>query len=146
MDVRIQPPAPDHVASRRWHPYAPEARQERAGQQERRPDLPAEVGVQVRLVDANRVDPYLVRAGPLGVRADVDEELDHRPDVADSRNVGEAHFLRGEQARSEDGERGVLVARRADGAAERATAFDHEGLHGAGIVLGGSRTSRKLRK
>ena len=146
MDVRIQPPAPDHVAARRWHPYAPEARQERAGEQERRTDLPAEIGVEVGLVDAARIDPYLVRPGPLGVRADVDEELDHRPDVADPRNVREAHLLRGEQARGEDGERGVLVARRADGAAERATAFDHEGLHGAGIVLGGPRASRELRK
>ena len=57
MDVRIEPPAPDHVASGRWHRHAPEAGEQRAGQQERRPDLAAEIGVEIGLVDAARIDP-----------------------------------------------------------------------------------------
>ena len=137
VDVRIEPAAPDHVAAGGRHRHPPEAGQERAGEQERRTDLPAEIGVEIGLDDPARIDPDLVRPGPLGVCADVDEKLDHRPDVADARHVREAHLFRGEQARREDRKRGVLVACRADGAAERPTAFDHEGLHGAGMVLGG---------
>ena len=66
---------------------------------------------------------------PLDVGADVDEQLDHRLDVADPRHVRELHGLGREHARGEDRQRAVLVPRGAHRAAERAPAFDHEGLH-----------------
>ena len=80
------------------------------------------------------VDPDLVLAHPLDLGADVGEELDHRLDVADARHVRQRHRLLREHARGEDRQRAVLVPRGADGPADRAAAFDDEGLH-----LGGKR-------
>ena len=64
--------------------------------------------------------------------ADVDEQLDHRLDVADPRHVRQLHGLGGEHAGGEDRQRAVLVPGGADGAAQRAPALDHEGLHTGG--------------
>ncbi len=64
VDVRIEPATADHVASGRRHRHAPETREKRPGEQERRTDLPAEIGVEIGLVDPARIDPDLVRPGP----------------------------------------------------------------------------------
>ena len=85
VDVGVEPPAADHVAARRRHDGAAEARQQRAGEQERGADLAAEVGVELGLRDAGAVDAHLVRARPGRVGAEVGEQLDHHLDVADAR-------------------------------------------------------------
>ncbi len=102
VDVRVEPAAADHVAARRWHRHPPETGEERPGQQERCTDLPAELGVEIGLVDTARIDPDLVRPGPLDVCAEIGQEVDHRLDVADPRNIRQAHLIRSEQARRED--------------------------------------------
>ena len=56
-------------------------------------------------------------------------ELDHGLDVANAGQVRQRHRLAGEQARGEDRQRAVLVARGADVAGQRPAALDHEGLH-----------------
>ena len=76
-----------------------------------------------------RVDRHLVRPRPVGVGAEVGEQLDHRLDVADARDVRQRDGLGGEDGRGEDRQGAVLVPGRADGARERTTAFDDERLH-----------------
>ena len=56
-------------------------------------------------------DAHLVRPGPFHVGADVGEQLDHRLDVADARDVRERDGPVGEQARRQDRQRAVLVSR-----------------------------------
>ena len=135
VDVRVEPPAPDHVPARRRHDGAPEAREQRPGEQERRADLAAEVGVELGLRDPGAVDPHLVRPGPRRVGAEVGEQLDHHLDVADAREVRQRDLLGREHGRGEDRQRAVLVPGRADRARERATALDDERLHEAGGIV-----------
>ena len=78
VDVRVEPAPPDHVAAGRRHGRAAEAREQRAGEQERGADAAAQLLVELGLVHADGVDPDLVLAEPLGVGADVDQQLDHR--------------------------------------------------------------------
>ena len=135
VDVRVEAPAPDHVAARRRHDGAAEAGEQRPGEQERGADLAAEVGVELGLRDAGAVDANLVRPRPGGVGAEVDEQLDHHLDVADPRQVRESDLLRGEHGRGEDRQGAVLVPGRANRAGERATALDDERLHEAGAIV-----------
>ena len=58
--------------------------------------------------------------------AEIAQQLEHRVDVADPRHVRERHGLLGEETRSQDREGAVLVARRADAAAEGLPTFDDE--------------------
>ena len=135
VDVGVEPPAPDHVAARRRHDGAAEARQERAGEQERRANLAAEVGVELGLRDPGAVDAHLVRPGPHCIGAEVGEQLDHHLDVADARQVRQPHLLGGEHGRGEDRQGAVLVPGRTDRAGERATTLDDERLHEAGAIV-----------
>ena len=56
------------------------------------------------------------------------EQLEHRLDVADARDVRERDRLVGEQARGEDRQRAVLVPGSANAAVERVSALDDEGV------------------
>ena len=132
VDVGVEAPAADHVAAGRRHGHAPEAGEQRAGEQERGADLPTELRVELGPADALRIDPDLVRSRPLDVGADVGEQRDHGLHVLDPRHVGEPDLARRENAGREDRERAVLVPRRPDAPAERTPALDHEGLHRAG--------------
>src|SRR5205085_6119744 len=102
----------------------------------------AELLVELALLDVGGVDANRVPAGPLDVCADVLEERDHRVDVADARDVGDADLLVREQARSEDGQRTVLVARGADRPGQRGAALDHERFRQR---MGGSRRRQGIR-
>ena len=119
----------------RRHDGAAEARQQRPGEQERRANLAAEVGIELGLRDPGAVDAHLVRARPDRVGAEVGEQLDHHLDVADARQVRQPHLLGGEHGRGEDRQGAVLVPGRADRAGERATALDDERLHEAGAIV-----------
>ncbi len=135
VDVGVQASAADHVPSRRGHDHAAEAREQRAGEQERCADLPAQVGVEIGLRDPRGIDADVVRPRPLGVRADVLQQLHHRLHVSDARHVRQAHLVGGEHGGGEDRQRAVLVPGRANGAGERATALDHERQHEAGGIV-----------
>ena len=54
VDVRVEAPAADHVAARRRHARAAEARQQRPGEQERGADAAAQLRVELGLVRAGR--------------------------------------------------------------------------------------------
>ncbi len=141
VNVCVETSPPDHVPSGRRHRDAPEAREQRPREEERRADLSREAGVEIGLGDPARIDPYLIGARPLGICAEIPQEVDHRLHVTDPGDVRQTHLVGGENGRSEDRQRAVLVAGRTDGSAERATSFDDEGLHRAGIVLGGPRAA-----
>ena len=137
VNVGVEPSSADDVAARRRNRDAPEARQQRSGEEEGRADLARKLGVEVRSCHSTCVDPNLVRAGPFDVCTEVGEQLDHRLDVANARHVRQAHLLGGEHARGEDRKRAVLVARGPHRAAQRPAALDDEGLHGAGNATRG---------
>ena len=132
VDVRVEPASPDHVAARGRHGRAAKACEQRAREQERGADAAAQLLVELGLVDADGVDPDLVLAQPLGIGADVDQQVDHRLHVPDPRHVRELHRLGREHGGREDRKGAVLVPGGADGPAERAAALDHEGLHSGG--------------
>ena len=128
VDVRIEPAPADHVAARRRHACAAESRQQRAGEQERRSDPLGENRVDLGRRQPTRIDAHLVRPGPLGARASGTQQLEHRLDVADARDVGERDRLAGEQARGEDRQRAVLVPGSANAAVERVSTLDDESV------------------
>ena len=70
--MRVQTPSSDDVAAGRWHAHAAQAGEERAGEQEGRPDPAAEPLVELELEDLGRVHAQFVVAGPLHVDAEVD--------------------------------------------------------------------------
>jgi len=120
VQMRIEPPAPDHVAARRRHRRAAEAREQRSSQEERRADLAAEAFVRSRLRRASGVDAHLVQSRPRSVSAKIGQEVEHRVHVPDARHVREGHRTVGEKTRSDDRERTVLVSGGADRAAQAA--------------------------
>src|SRR5947208_9854027 len=128
--MRVEAPAADHVTPRARDRDASEAREQRPGEQERGADLAAELRIEIGLLDRRRIDTHVVRTSPLDARADMRQEIDHRLDIADARHVREADLVAGEEARSEDRERSVLVPGCPHRAREGAPALDHERLHG----------------
>ena len=124
--VGIDAPPPDHIAPRRRQRDPAEPGEHRAGQQDRRADPGAEFGVEVAGFGAGRVHLDRVRARPAHGGAEAGEELEHRLDVADVRDVVDATGPVGQQRGREDGKRGVLVARRVDGPFEHPAARDAE--------------------
>ena len=73
-----------------------------------------------------RVNAQRVALGPLDVDADRRDQLDERLDVANARHVFEDDRMLGEQRRADDRQRGVLVARRPDGAGQLLSSLDDE--------------------
>ena len=130
--MRIEAPAPDHVAAGRRDGHPAEAGKQRAGEQERGADAAAELLVELRLVDARRIDSDVVLGAQLDIGADVHEQLDHRLDVTDPRDVRQLHGLGCEGAGSQNREGAVLVPGGADRPAEGPPALDYEGLHSGG--------------
>ena len=146
VDVRVEPPATDDVAARRRNRHSTEAREQRAGEEERRADLASEVGVEIGSRHPTRVDPDVVRTGPLDVGAELGEQLDHRLDVSDPWDVREPHLAGGEHAGGQNRKRAVLVARRTHRAAQRPPALDDEGLHRAGNATRGLHGTPRIRR
>ena len=89
MDVDVEPPASDHVAARRRQRRSAEARDQRTGEEERRADARRQARVDLGLRHVRPSTRHLVRADPLDLGAEVVEQLDHRLDVADPRDVRE---------------------------------------------------------
>ncbi len=127
VDVRIEPAAADHVAARRRDARAAEPREQRPGEQERRADPAGERGVDLVGHELCRVQraPRDRRVHSISAPRCC-EQLEHRVDVADPRDVRQRHGLRGEQARREDRQDAVLVPGRHGRDLERIAAFDHE--------------------
>ena len=94
----------------RRHQGVAEAREQRAGEQERRADPLGQAAVDLVPIDVGGVDRHLARAEPLDLRAEPLEQQRHRLDVADPRHVAQDHLVVGEQAGGEDRQRAVLVS------------------------------------
>ena len=114
------PGAPDYVAAGRRNDRLTAAREQRAGKQNRRADAAAELLVELALRDVGGVDPHLAAAHLLDVDAEVRDELEHRLDVGDRRDVRQRHRLVSEEHGRDDREGGVLVARSTDRPVQRA--------------------------
>ena len=130
VEVRIEPAAADHVAAGRRHHGGAEARQQRAGDEERRADALGEVRIDVGAVDLVGLQRDRVVRDPLDGHAEVGEQREHRLRVADPRDVGELDPLLGEKAGGEQRQSRVLVAGGHDGAGQRHAALDDELFHG----------------
>ena len=137
-EVRVDAASADDVAARRGQLDLAAAREQRAREQDRGADLPAERRVELGRPQLLRVDRERVAGRPLGAGADGLDELDERLDVADARDVLEVHRVLAEERRGDDRQRGVLVAGGADAAGERVPALDDELLcaHGSGAMDG----------
>ena len=110
VEVRVEPPAADHVAAGRRHVRAAEAGQQRAGEQERGADPLGQLAVDLAAVDARGVDRDLAAPSHCDPGAELLEQQGHRLHVPDPRDVAQDHLVVGEQARGQDRQRAVLVA------------------------------------
>ena len=126
VDVRVEPAAADHVAAGRRHLGAAEARQQRAGEQERRADAARELLVHLVGGEVGGLDAHLVRAEPVDVGAELVEQRQHRLHVEDARDVVQNDGLFRQQARGEDRQGAVLVALGPDVPGEPVASLDDE--------------------
>jgi hypothetical protein len=110
VDVRVESPPPDHVAARRRQHGTAEAREQRAGEQERGADALGEQRVQLDLAHVGGLHAHFVRPRPVDLDSEVGDQLDHGLDVPDARDVGKPDGLPGEERRGEDRQRTVLVS------------------------------------
>ena len=126
QEVGVDPAAADDVAAGRRQGHRAEPGEQRAGQQDRGADPGAELGIERLGPHAARVDPDEVGPGPLGRRAEIDQQREHGLDVPDARDVVEIHRAVGEDGAGEDRQRGVLVAGGPDRPAQRTSAAHEE--------------------
>ena len=88
VDVRVEPAPADHVAARRRHASRGRSARAAARRAGTRRGSGGRAPRRARTcATPTGVDADLVLAQPLGVGADVGEQLDHRLDVADARHV-----------------------------------------------------------
>ena len=127
QDVRVDAAAADHVAARRRH-VAAAAREQRAGEQDRRADAAAERRSSVVFETNSARISGRSAAVHSTLGAEIGDQLEHHLDVADARHVGQPDGAVGQQRRSDDGQRRVLVALGGDGPGEGTSALDDEVL------------------
>ena len=126
VQVRVDAASADDVATRRRHEDLAAAGEQRAGQKDRGTDADAERAIDRRRDVAGGLDAQRVALHPLHVGAGGGDELRHHLDVADARHVLDHALVLGQQARSDDRERAVLVAADLDAARQRRAALDDE--------------------
>jgi hypothetical protein len=108
----------------------PEAREERAREQERGADARRVLAVDVGLgVDAGGAEADLVLVPPLDRDADAAQHAQHRLDVPDARDVADDDLLGREDRGGQDRQGAVLVSGGNNRATERHAAVDDELLH-----------------
>ena len=130
VEVGIEPPAADDVASRRGHLGVAEAGEQRPGEQERRPDAGRMLAIDRRLgVDVGRAEADLVVIAPVDRDPEAAQDAQHRLDVADARDVAHDDLLGRQDRGGENRQRAVLVTGGNNRAAERHAAVDDELLH-----------------
>ena len=125
-EVRIHPAAADDVATGRRQRDLSEAREQRAGEQDRRADLRAEARVECLRARRAWIDPEVVGAGPFHRGTEVHQQFAHRLDVANAWHLVQLHQAIGEECGGEDREGGVLVTGGTDRAAQGATTVHDE--------------------
>ena len=144
VDVRVEPPAADHVAAGGGTLARPKRASSGPASRNEARIRGASSGSSSCEADVGRVDADLVRPGPLDVGADVREQRDHRLDVADARHVREHDRLaRRAGTRRGSGSAPFLFPAARTRPPQRLPALDHEGL-GDGIRDGGLGHERRL--
>ncbi len=139
-EMRVHAPPADHVAARRRETHSAEARQHRAGQEDRRADAGAQGGVELARLGPRGIDLHRVGPQPADLGAEMRQQGQHRLDVADVRHVVDPAGPIGEQRRRQDGKGRILVAGRVDRALQGAAASDRKGRgHGSAKLCGGLR-------
>ena len=83
----VDAPPSDDVAARRRKLDVTASREQRAGEQNRRANLLAQLRIEVRRANRLGVDAQGVARGPGDVHPRRGDELDERLDVADARHV-----------------------------------------------------------
>ena len=147
VEVRIEAAAADRVAAGRRHPDLAEAREQRAGEQERGPDPGREAPRRPRSSPTRGgAEPDVVGAEPLDLDPELGQDRDLRLGVADARHVAQDDVLLGEQAGGEDRQCRVLVAGGRDLPAERDAALNHELLQSLARVDDGERAHDERRR
>ncbi len=110
-EVGIDAAAADDVAAGRRQRNFAEAREQWPGEQNGGSNPRAELGIERLETGAASIEPHRVGTGPLDGRAEIRQQREHGLDVADAGHVFQRNGAVGEQRRSEDRERGVLVPR-----------------------------------
>ena len=101
------------------------ATREQRTEQQHGPAQPADQGA-VGLVLGDRAAAHAQRraADAFDLRAQIEEQPRHHFDVADPRHVRQHAFVRRQQARGEQRQRGILVAFDRDGTRQAMAAFN----------------------
>ena len=135
-EVGVEPAAADDVTAWRRKGCLPAADEERRGEEDRAADSLAHLEIEGARGDRAGVHLQRVGRGPSGLRSGGRDELDQDLDVPDARHIQQRDWVLRKERCSDDWKRRVLVAGRADGAAERAAAFDEES-HAANLSVEG---------
>lgn len=123
--VGVNAASTDHIATgRRQHDLA-EPGEQWSGKQDRGPNFRAQPGIEGPWFKVARIDRDRAFA-PGHIRTQEGDQFEERLDIADPGHIGDGDRTVGEERGGDDGEGGVLVSRRANGAAERAAAGDNE--------------------
>ena len=125
--VRVDAPAADDVAARRRQLDLAAAREQRAGQQDRRANLPAELGIELRR--SRTSSRGCAACCARSIRRSTPIDAISSTSVSTSRMRGtfvERDRMLGQQRRADDRQRGVLVAGGTDRAGELVSALDDE--------------------
>ncbi len=117
------------ISARRGQPRAPAARQQRTEEQNGASKAPDERGVGLVLHERPTAYAKRRRADAVDGRAQIDQQAYHHLDVADARHVGEDALFGGQQTRSEERKRAVLVALDVNGSREPVAAFNRKCGH-----------------
>ncbi len=127
----VHPAAADDVAARRREDDLSAPGKQRTGEQNRRAYFLAERRIELGGAQRARVDLQGIACRPFGGGADGLDQFDQRLDVADARHVLEVHRLLAQQRGGDDGQSGILVARRADASGKASSTLDDilHGLH-----------------
>jgi hypothetical protein len=110
-EMRVYSPPPDDITTRGMEDRVTVARGHGTRDENRTPDPATEGGVQGSAPYTGRVEGNPPTA-LLDRYSHVSQQFEHGGDIPNTRDVGQDHGLVGEQAGSQHGQHGVLVARR----------------------------------
>jgi len=125
----VQPPPPDDITARRGQAQVAAAGGHWTGQQNGGADLQTKLQIQVGGSDVARLDTPGAATLVGHTHAQALHQRAHGAHIADVGDVVERDRFLGEQAGGEQGQCGILVARRGDLALQRMPPLDDELLH-----------------
>ncbi len=134
VEVGVEAPPTDHIASRRRQSQLVGAGEHRTRQQDGGPDARSKFRGQGDRAHVTGLQLQNSASLPPGFNAQRPEQLEHGVHVPDVRDVTEAHPFLGQERRRHHRQGGVLVARRPHVTVELSTPFNDEAAHSRGQV------------